>query len=219
MRELFQPPRLVIFDCDGVLVNSEPIFNRVLHEFLRSVGAELSFQDCCDHFTGKSRHEVEQYLVDRNLNFQEDWSEAFYRDALDALRHEVEPIPGVHSALRTLWNSEVICCVASNSLMKKMEVTLERTGMLHWFSGNIYSAYDVGASKPAPDVFLHAAKANKVRPEDCVVIEDSPSGFEAAAKASMNCFAYVPTGGKQPKELHGANTFSDMAVLPAILGI
>ena len=140
MQALYERPRLVIFDCDGVLVNSEPIFNRVLHEFLLSVGAELPFQECCDQFTGKSRYDVEQYLADRNLDFREDWSDLFYKDALDALSREVEPIPGAHSALQTLMNSEVICCVASNGLMKKMEVTLERTGMLHWFNGNICQA-------------------------------------------------------------------------------
>lgn len=219
MQASFQRPRLVIFDCDGVLVNSEPIFNRVLHEFLQSAGVDLSFQSCSDYFTGKSRHDVEQYLSDRNLNFPEDWSEAFYRDALDALREEVEPIQGAHSALQTLLKSGVVCCVASNGLMKKMQVTLERTRMLPWFAGNMYSAYDVGASKPAPDVFLHAAKANNVRPEECVVIEDSSSGFEAAERASMKCYAYVPKGGKQPQDLHGAHSFSDMAALPSMLGI
>lgn len=219
MRASFQRPRLIIFDCDGVLVNSEPIFNRVLHEFLLSVGAELSFQACCDHFTGKSRHDVEQYLSVRNLNFPEDWSEAFYRNALDALYQEVKPIAGAHSAVQALLKSGAVCCVASNGLMQKMRVTLDRTGMLPWFAGNMYSAYDVGASKPAPDVFLHAAKVNDVRPEDCVVIEDSASGFQAAKRASMVCFAYIPKGAKQPQELHGAHPFSDMAVLPSLLGV
>ena len=213
------PPQLVIFDCDGVLVNSEPIFNRVLHEFLLSVGAKLSFQDCCDEFTGKSRHDVERYLTDQCLKFPRDWSEQFYEQALGALHEEVKPIQGVRNALQVLINSNISVCVASNGLMKKMHVTLERTGMLPWFIGNMYSAYDVGASKPAPDVFLHAAKANGIQPEHCVVVEDSPTGFAAAARASMTCLAYVPDGTKQPQDLFEAHPFSDMEALPHMLGI
>lgn len=212
-------PRLVIFDCDGVLVNSEPIFNRVLHKFLLSVGADLSFEECCTVFTGKSKGDVEAYLRGQKLVFPTDWAKAFYRDALEALHDEVEPISGASQAVQTLLDSGVACCVASNGLMRKMRVTLDRTGMLSWFEGKMYSAYDIGASKPAPDVFLHAARVNNVLPEDCLVVEDSASGFQAASNASMRCLAYTPHGTQHLVDLFEAQPFAEMRQLPSLIGI
>ncbi len=214
-----RPPQLVILDCDGVLVNSEPIFNRVLHKFLLSVGAQLSFDACCQQFTGKSKSDVEHYLTAQGLKIPDNWSDRFYDTALTALHHQVEPIPGARTAVTQVLAAGIPCCVASNGLMKKMQVTLGRTGMVHLFAGNMFSAYDIGASKPAPDVFLHAARANHVQPENCVVIEDSPSGFEAAERAAMPCFAYLPDHAQHLEDLHGAHPFSDMATLPAMIGL
>lgn len=219
MLQLENPPQLVIFDCDGVLVNSEPIFNQVLHEFLISCGAQLSFSECCDFFTGKSRNDVELYLAGHDLRIPKNWSVAFYEQALDALRHEVTAIKGVRNVLRKLIHAEVPFCVASNGLMAKMQVTLERTQMLAWFEGKMFSAYDLGQSKPAPDVFLHAAEALGVCPNDCVVVEDSASGFEAAANAEMACFAYLSNGVQPEINLFGAHQFHEMKVLPTMLGL
>ncbi|MGC1495563.1 MAG: HAD-IA family hydrolase [Sulfitobacter sp.] len=219
MLNLDIPPKLVIFDCDGVLVNSEPIFNRVLHEFLQSCGAKLSFSKCCNLFTGKSRHDVEHYLTGEGLRIPKDWSVGFYEQALDALKNEVTAVNGVRDVLRKLINAEVPFCVASNGLMAKMEVTLERTKMLPWFEGKMFSAYDVGLSKPAPDVFLHAAKVHDVRPDECVVVEDSASGFEAAANAEMTCLAYLSNEVDPKDNLFGAHKFHEMKVLPTMLGL
>jgi HAD superfamily hydrolase (TIGR01509 family) len=212
-------PELVIFDCDGVLVDSEPIFNRILHEFLISCGAELTSSECSEIFTGKSRHDVEIYLSTNGVNIPEDWAGQFYRQALQALEREVEPIPGVVSVLQKLREVQVTFCVASNGIQEKMNVTLTRTLMRPYFEGNIFSAYDIGESKPAPDVFLHAARANGVQPENCVVVEDSPSGFEAASNAQMRCLAYLPKQGKGVDDLFGAHGFNDMKDLPRLLGL
>ena len=219
MQNLSNPPKLVIFDCDGVLVNSEPIFNRVLHEFLRSCGADLSFPECCELFIGKSRHDVELYLTNQGVRLPENWSANFYDKALEALKREVTPIQGARRILQELMSAKVPFCVASNGLMTKMHVTLEQTGMLPWFKGNMFSAYEVGLSKPAPDVFLHAADANGIRPEHCLVVEDSASGFEAAANAGMDCFAYIPKGTKPVTNIFGARQFCDMRLLPVMLGL
>lgn len=212
-------PKLVIFDCDGVLVDSEPTFNHVLHTYLLSTGARLSFADCCNLFVGRSRHDVERYVSDRGLRLPEKWPEDFYDKVLDALKTEVTPIPGACEAVALISSLGIPICVASNGLMAKMHVTLERSGLLPWFEGKMYSAYEVGASKPAPDVFLHAAKMNGVAPEHCVVVEDSPSGFEAAFNAAMTCFAYVPKTTWKPEQLLGARRLSAMAELPKLLGL
>jgi HAD superfamily hydrolase (TIGR01509 family) len=216
---LKQPPKLVIFDCDGVLLNSEPIFNRVLHDFLHSCGAQLSFSECCELFIGKSRDDVEQYLTNEGLSFPANWSTGFYEQALDALKNEVTAIKGARTVLQRLITAKVPFCVASNGLLAKMHVTLERTQMRAWCEGRMFSAYDVGQSKPAPDVFLHAAKTLGVRSNECAVIEDSPSGFEAAANAQMRCFAYLPDRGTTPVNLFGAHKFHDMRDLPNMLGL
>jgi HAD superfamily hydrolase (TIGR01509 family) len=210
-------PKLVIFDCDGILVDSEPIFNCVLHEYLLGCGATLSFSECCTLFTGKSRHNVERYLSECGLIIPESWPQGFYDQAIAVLGREVVAIEGVLAVLHQLQRAEMPFCVASNGLMAKMEVMLGRTGILPLVKDNIFSAYDIGQSKPAPDVFLHAAKINGVVPKHCVVVEDSASGFEAAAAAGMKCFAYVPEG--VGGALFGATPFKRMSELPALLAV
>ncbi|CAN0564543.1 unnamed protein product, partial [Laminaria digitata] len=212
-------PKLVIFDCDGVLVDSEPTFNRVLHAYLLSTGASLSLVECHGLFVGKSRHDVERYVSERGLRLPAKWPHDFYDRVLEALGKEVEPIPGAREAVTLISSAGIPLCVASNGLLAKMRVTLERSGLLPWFEGNMFSAYDVGASKPAPDVFLHAAEMNGVAPEDCVVVEDSMSGFEAASNAAMTCFAYLPKTALNPENVFGARRLTDMADLPKLLGL
>ncbi len=212
-------PKLVIFDCDGVLVDSEPTFNRVLHEYLLSSGARLSLVECHSLFVGKSRHDVERYVSERGFRLPAKWPQDFYDSVLDALRTEVAPIPGAREAVAMISSAGIPLCVASNGLLAKMHVTLERSGLLPWFEGKMYSAYDVGASKPAPDVFLHAAEMNRAAPEHCVVIEDSASGFEAASNAAMTCFAYDPKTTLEPENLFDARRLTDMADLPKLLGL
>ncbi|MGB0506705.1 MAG: HAD-IA family hydrolase [Pikeienuella sp.] len=210
-------PELVIFDCDGVLVDSEPIFNRVLYEYLCGCGAALSFVECCTLFTGKSARDVEQYLTDTGLSIPESWPKGFYDQALEALSREVVAMKGALAVLHALGRAEVPFCVASNGLMAKMEVTLARTAILPLVEGNMFSAYEIGQSKPAPDVFLHAAKVNGTAPDRCIVVEDSASGFEAAAAAGMACYAFTPDDSGGP--LFGAVPFRRMAELPELLGL
>lgn len=213
------PPKLVIFDCDGVIVDSEPIFNRILCDFLNANGANISFSECCTLFVGKNRHDVERYLTDLGTKLPTDWSTGFYAQAFDALAREVVPIKGIKPVLQRLAGSNIPFCVASNGMTSKMDVTLGKTGMLHLFEGNIFSAYDIGKSKPAPDVFLFAADANRVQASDCIVIEDSPSGLQAAQNANMACFAYRPERDGDKVELFGARPFHTMDHLPELLGI
>lgn len=211
------PRKLVIFDCDGVLVNSEPIFNRVLHSYLRGCGVDISFSETCSRFTGKNRREVEAYFQAIGRTIPEDWPDAFYTKTLAALAAEVCAIDGVEAVLDILMEKGVAICVASNGLIKKMDVTLTRVGFLRRFQGAMFSAYDIGQSKPAPDVFQHAARQMGVKPEDCVVIEDSKSGFEAAQRADMRCFAYLPQGPLALERMFGAIAFRNMQDLPALL--
>ena len=210
------PPKLIIFDCDGVLVDSEPIFNRVLHETLRQHGANMSLQEVTQTFTGKNRFAVEEHMKTLDLPLPDNWADAFYNKAIDVLSEQVEAIDGIHDALTTIAAHYIPICVASNGLTAKMNATLTKTKLMPFFAGKLYSSYDIGAGKPAPDVFLHAAREHQTAPADCIVVEDSPSGFKAAKAANMRCLAYVPHG---TPDLQGATPFGHMSELPKLLGL
>lgn len=212
-------PALVIFDCDGVLVDSEPIFLRVLHRHLIKAGARLTHAECCAEFIGKSKGDVETYLLSQALPIPADWPDAFYAEATTELERDCLAIEGIEDVLQALTGAGIPICVASNGLRDKIEITLSCTGLLPFFEGRIHSAYEVGRSKPAPDVFLHAAETHGAAPEHCLVVEDSPSGVEAAQAAGMACFAYTAASALPPGRLYGAQPFTAMAQLPGLLGL
>lgn len=215
-----RPTQLVIFDCDGVLVESEPIFNRVLHRYVLGCGARMSLAECSAEFTGKSRDAVEDYLTAQSLEVPSGWPGDFYDQALAALSQEVTAIEGAVELVQALRAQGMDFCIASNGLRDKMEVTLGRAGLLPFFSEHMFSAYEVGASKPAPDVFLHAARQFGVAPGDCLVVEDSSSGFEAAKRAGMPCLALLPPAllDSPPAALHGAHRITALQEVAQILG-
>lgn len=214
MSPVVQTPDLVIFDCDGVLVDSEPIFLRVLHRYLCRAGASLSEAECNAYFIGKSKKNVEAYLKTQGLPIPSDWPDAFYAQALIELERDCKAIDGISDVLQALVQSNTLFCAASNGLRDKIEFTLSHTGLRPFFEDRIYSAYEVGQSKPAPDVFLHAASELGVEPRNCVVIEDSSSGVKAAQAAGMACFAYRMS---KTENLFDAEVFSDMRDLPTLL--
>jgi HAD superfamily hydrolase (TIGR01509 family) len=207
---------LVIFDCDGVLVDTEPIACRVTAQVLTGLGWPLSEADVIERFVGRSRasigvdmqaHLGEQRFIEADRQIQQ-----LYWEAVDA---ELAPIDGIVDVLAELTLSR---CVASSGTQDKMRKTLGRTGLYPFFEGRIFSATEVEHGKPAPDLFLHAAKQLGVRPERCVVVEDSRPGVQAARAAGMRSFGYA--GGVTPAEwLVGPDTvvFHDMRELPKLL--
>ena len=210
------PPKLVIFDCDGILVDSEPTSNRVLHELLCEYGATLTIEQSYGEFVGKNRYAVEDYMARQNLTLPGDWSETYYERTIAALSATCEPIPHIHAVLDALSAANIPFCVASNGTHPKMNATLTKTHLLSSFTGRMYSGYDMAAGKPAPDLFLHAAAQNNTAPEHCVVIEDSPSGFQAAHAANMRCLAYAPA---PELPLWNATPFTSTQDLPKHLGL
>ena len=207
---------LVIFDCDGVLVDTEPIACRVTAQVLTGLGWPLSEADVIERFVGRSRasigvdmqaHLGEQGFIEADRQIQQ-----LYWQAIDA---ELAPIDGIVDVLAELTLSR---CVASSGTQDKMRKTLGRTGLYPFFEGRIFSATEVEHGKPAPDLFLHAAEQLGVRPEHCVVVEDSRPGVQAARAAGMRSFGYA--GGVTPAEwLVGPDTvvFHDMRELPELL--
>ncbi|MFF8508633.1 HAD family hydrolase [Streptomyces sp. NPDC015492] len=211
------PTELVIFDCDGVLVDSERIYCRVDREVFASLGAEFTETEMVDLFVG-SPHDLLTSIVEerRGRPLEPDWQAPFrqrYEDALDA---ELTAVEGVADVLDGL---SVPYCLASNGSHASIRRNLGRAGLLDRFEGRMFSARDVARGKPAPDLFLHAAAAMGVPPRHCAVVEDSPYGVRAARAAGMRAFGY--TGGlTRPDRLAGPGTvvFADMRELGGLLG-
>ncbi|MFG2603097.1 HAD family hydrolase [Streptomyces sp. NPDC048514] len=213
---MIKPIELVIFDCDGVLVESERIAARVQVALGAELGWPLTEDEVVDRFIGRSHAAIrDQVTAQLGEDTAATWSERFeqlHREAVDA---ELSPVEGLPEALDALT---LPTCVASSGSHDKMRHTLGRTGLYERFAGRIFSATEVSHGKPAPDLFLHAARQMGVDPAACVVIEDSQPGVRAARAAGMRSFGYA--GGLTPAErLEGPNTtvFYDMRKLPTLI--
>jgi HAD superfamily hydrolase (TIGR01509 family) len=198
--------RGVIFDCDGVLVDSELTSNRVLARVLTEIGLPMTAEESMATFVGRSWPGCLAIIEERLGHPPPEDLTVRYRSARDEVLARVEPVPGVVEALDAI---DLPTCVASSGDHGKMAVTLGATGLLHRFEGRIFSAYDVGGrGKPAPDLFLHAADQMGFDPATTAVIEDSGPGVEAGVAAGMRVFGY---------RVEAPTTFRDMRELPALL--
>jgi HAD superfamily hydrolase (TIGR01509 family) len=206
---------LVIFDCDGVLVETEKVSAHVNQRILAGLGWQLEISQFAEHFVGRStehfRAEVEQHLGYR-LDF--DWTERYAHLHREAYERELTAVPGIREVVSDL---RFPYCVASNASHEHVRTVLEMTGLLPHFQGRIFSADDVGIGKPAPDLFLHAAATMGHPAERCVVVEDSVVGVQAALSAGMTVIGY--TGGLTGADLltDATSRVSTMAELPRLL--
>jgi len=210
---------LVIFDCDGVLVDSEPIANRVLAGQLHRIGMSIPESEVMRRFVGKTRDqclalaaEIRGHALPER--FGADWDAALF----EALRKEVKSMPGVPEVLREL---SIPHCVATNGMPDRVRVTLASAGLLPCFEGRIFTSADVANPKPAPDLFLHAAASMKAAPAKCVVVEDTPTGVRAGSAAGMRVLGYIGSSSTSEagalERAGAAAVFDDMSRLPALL--
>jgi HAD superfamily hydrolase (TIGR01509 family) len=209
-------PELVIFDCDGVLVDSERIAIHVDADVLAEAGLHLSEQEIIDRFVGRSpavmRETIERH---QGRPVPGDWLQRSRARYTEAFARELQPIDGIEEALDGI---DTATCVASSSAPEELAYKLELTGLYERFAGRIYSAVEVPNGKPAPDLFLHAARQMGVDAQACAVVEDSQYGVQAARAAGMCAFGY--TGSVTPPHmLEGPSTtiFGDMRELPRLL--
>jgi len=213
-------PALVIFDCDGVLVDSEAIANRIMAEAITAAGIPMTYEECRARFVGGTLQRVidtvEEWL---GTPLPADWKEAFEARRDTAFREELKPVPGIVSALEAIRASSTPICVASSGSLEKMNLTLGLTGLNTPFGGKLFSATMVSHGKPEPDLFLYAAEQMGQVPENCVVVEDSLLGVTAAMAAGMRVLAYAADGDADALKAAGGLPFSDMAELPGLLGI
>ncbi len=212
-------PELVIFDCDGVLVDSEGIFGQVLARNLSENGLPISPADVHRLFLGGTISNVRQRAIEMGAVLDENWVSEFYAEAEEELKKGTPLVDGICQFLDRLDAVTIPCCVASNGRMSKMRITLGQNGLMDRFGGQIFSAYEVGVAKPDPGLFLHAAKMMGVSPAKSMVIEDSANGVMAAQRAGISCFAYAPNGDGKHLAALGARVFTSMYELPSLLGI
>ncbi len=205
---------LVIFDCDGVLVDSERLLVRTEADILSGLGWPLAESEIVTRFGGRSdsymHHEIEQHLGRRV-----DWETEFETRYREVFERELVPVSGIAKALDAI---QIESCVASNGSHQTMQLTLSVTGLLARFQGRIFSANEVENHKPAPDVFLHAATMMGVSPQHCAVVEDSVPGVVAGVSAGMTVFGFSgSTTSPERLTSAGAIVFDAMSELPDLL--
>ena len=215
----------ILFDCDGVLVDSEPLTHGVLVEMLGEAGWHLTLEQCMARFLGKAVRD-ERVAIEQHTGqpLTEAWMAAFYERRNQALAAHLQPIAGAAAAVAALHqrlDGRIAC--ASGADRAKVNLQLRKVGMLDFFDGRIFSGQEMPRTKPAPDVYLAAAAALGVQPQRCVVVEDSVTGARAGLDAGAVVWGYAPGGpghssAQALRALGAVRVFGDMAQLPQLLG-
>ena len=212
------PLRLVIFDCDGVLIDSEGASNRIVAEAITALGWPMTTEQAYETFVGLRLSDIPRIMAAKlGYRLSPEWVDGLRDKLVQGLADGVEIIPGAHDALAAVTALGIPFRVASNSSHEEMAVKFARTGMADMMTGRAHSARDVLLGKPAPDVFLHAAAAEAVPPEACLVIEDSVPGAQGARAAGMACVGLSPHGDNPLLRATGAVLIRSLAELPPIL--
>jgi HAD superfamily hydrolase (TIGR01509 family) len=209
---------LIIFDCDGVLVDSErlanPIFASILSE---ECGLDFTLKDMFDRFVGRSKTQCMSIVEELTGSPHTPRLATRYEEEINAaLESSVEAVAGVEILL---GNLDIPFCVASSGSHQKMRTTLGRTGLLHHVEGRLFSTSDVGRGKPFPDIYIHAAREMGTPPSKrCLVVEDSPTGVKGAINAGMTVFGYAELMDEHKLRQAGAHhIFHSMAQLPSAI--
>ncbi|MEU6122247.1 HAD family hydrolase [Streptomyces sp. NPDC047123] len=184
---------LVIFDNDGVLVDSEPLSNTILSGYLTELGHPTSYEDSLRDYMGAAVHRVHDLVFERSgQRLPADFDDVLHARVFAAFERELQPVDGAIELLEKLSADGVPYCLASSGSHERIRVGHRRTGLDQWFDDDrIFSAQDVGRGKPAPDLFLYAAERMGVAPGRCVVVEDSPLGVRAAVAAGMDVYGFT----------------------------
>jgi HAD superfamily hydrolase (TIGR01509 family) len=212
---------LVIFDCDGVLVDSEPISNGVLARLLSDEGLPTTLAESRRQYQGLQLAEVLR-SAEAKLGhpLPDGWLARYEDERAAAFAAELTAVPGAGAAVRQVSAAGVRVCVASQGKLEKTRSTLGLTGLRDLFAPDaLFSAESVPRGKPHPDLFLHAARVMGAKPAGCVVVEDTPSGVTAAVAAGMRALGYAADADAQALSRAGAEVFVSLDQLPGLLGL
>lgn len=212
-------PRLVIFDCDGVLVDSERLSNAVLADMLTERGWEMTMEQARGRFQGRLLSEIPP-LVEQKLGrpLPPGWIEVYEQQRSEVFRRELLPVAGARELVEAVLAAGVLACVASQGRLSKTGLSLALTGLEHLFPpSSRFSAEQVPRGKPHPDLFLHAASSMGAAPAECAVVEDTPSGVLAAVRAGMLAYGYCADSDETALREAGASTVSALCELEPVL--
>lgn len=202
---------LIIFDCDGVLVDSERIVCRILAEEMNKLGMPTSAEELDEQFSGRP---AEDCLLEIEKRYGGPLPDHYFgnteRRIREAFHAELQPVAGIEGLLEQLMQMGLPSCVASSGSHQKMQLTLRKTGLYEYFDGRIFSAEDVSRGKPWPELFLHAADAMGTAPEHCLVVEDSIAGVRAATAAGMRVVGFAQPARAPLLEQAGAQVINNM---------
>lgn len=212
----------VLFDCDGVLVDSELITNGVLRDMLEEQGWTLSLQACMEVFVGKAvMDERARIEAQTGKPLTPEWMASFRARRNAELMERAQPIPHVPEAIARIhaaYAGRIAC--ASGADLPKVLMQMGKTGLLPYFEGRVFSGHDLPRSKPFPDVYLAAAAALGANPLRCAVVEDTVTGVTAGVAAGATVLGYAPQGdGQALRDAGAARVFASMADLPGLLGV
>ncbi|CAB3890028.1 6-phosphogluconate phosphatase [Achromobacter anxifer] len=217
-------PSLVIFDCDGVLIDSEIIAARAQSRALAAYGIAITPEEAARRFAGIPDADMWQTLQQENSRSLPEGFAREYADGLEAtFREKLRALPGALETVRALREQGLQVCVASSSTPPKLEAALKLVGLWDEFAPNVFSTAQVARGKPAPDVFLHAARQMRVAILDCVVVEDSVPGVRAARAARMRAIGYVGASHNGPDQRQrlldegASDVIDDLRRLPELL--
>jgi HAD superfamily hydrolase (TIGR01509 family) len=214
------PPKAVLFDCDGVLVDTEPPTFALLQKDLAAHGLSLEIAEMERLFIGGTMERLADLSREMGADLAPDWVDRFYVKLYKHLETNAPIIEGVIALLDRLDAAGIPYAVGSNGRGAKMQVSLgQHPKLLARFNGHVYSGQDLGCPKPDPGLYLHAARSLGIAPADCVVVEDSATGAQAAANAGISCMGYAPHGATSALLATGAVPFGSMFDLPDLLGI
>ncbi|HBL77637.1 MAG: hypothetical protein A2W90_03010 [Bacteroidetes bacterium GWF2_42_66] len=207
--------KCIIFDCDGILVDSEAISGKVLVEMTASVGFNLDLEYAIENFSGVSLKSTIEYIQKNAVTaFPADFEEEFRRRTFEAFKTDLKPVKGVAELLERLT---VPYCTASSGPPEKLRLSLTTTGLIPKFENRIFSSYDIGSWKPNPEIFLYAAKEMGFQPNECAVVEDSIAGIKAARAGGFHVFALANNRNRGELEKLGATVFFAMNELDSLL--
>lgn len=207
--------KCIIFDCDGILVDSEGISDAVLIEMAKEVGVQIDINYIKHHFAGRSLKYIFKCIEEQiEGELPNDFEQDYRTRTFNRFKTDLQPIEGIHNLLNQI---NIPICVASSGPPNKIELNLTTTKLLDQFKGCIYSSYDIGVWKPNPDIFEHATKQMGFKPEECTVIEDSLAGVKAGVAGGFDVFALAHDGNEKVLREAGATVFSHMDELLSLL--
>ncbi|MER8649063.1 MULTISPECIES: HAD family phosphatase [unclassified Mesorhizobium] len=215
-------PKLVIFDCDGILVDTENLANRRLAEWFVAAGYPTTFEYCRKYFSGRSMASVQKEIEETTtVRLGADFVDRWNAGLPDLFAHGVEAIPYVRDFIEAVRAAGIPYCVATSARISKMHITLGQTGLLPLFEHAMFSSTMVSRGKPFPDLFLHAAKTMGFASADCIVIEDSVAGTQAGIAAGMRVYSYHgdPYSDRDGLASAGGVLFDDMRELAGLVPI